>query len=56
MKLSELDVIEQLKRLGGQLIKHPERFTGNVTINSFEGGVTNLNVAISLKVSNGDVT
>lgn len=52
MKLPDF-IVEQLRRLGADLIRHPEKFTGNVTVNSFEGGVTNLNIAISVKVRNG---
>ena len=54
MKLPEF-ILDQLRRLGADLIRHPEKFTGNVKVNSFEGGVTNLNVEISVKVKNGDV-
>lgn len=53
MKLPEF-ILNQLRQLGAELIRHPEKFTGNVTVNSFEGGVTNLNVAISVKVRNGE--
>ena len=55
MKLPEF-IVEQLRRLGAELIRRPEKFTGNVTVNSFEGGITNLNVEISVKVKNSDTT
>lgn len=48
MKLPDW-IVEQLRLLGAELIRHPERFTGNVRVNSFEGGVTNLNVEVSMK-------
>ena len=54
MKLPEW-ILDQLRRVGADLIRHPEKFTGNVKVNSFEGGVTNLNVEISVKVKNGAV-
>ena len=50
MKLPEW-VLDQLRRAGADLIRHPEQFSGNVTLNSLEGGITHLNIAISVKVN-----
>lgn len=51
MRLPEW-ILEQIRSLGHELINRPEDFTGNLTVNSFKGGVTNLNFGVSFKPFN----
>lgn len=42
-------LIDQVRQLGRELTARPENFTGNVSVNALEGGITNLNFTISFR-------
>lgn len=35
--------------MGEQMVRHPERFSGNVKVHALEGGVTALTINISIR-------
>lgn len=54
MRLSDdLDLLDAIREAGRKMMAHPERFTGNVRTNILEGGITNVNVEVSIKLNGG---
>lgn len=52
MRLTDdLDLLDAIRQAGRLMAAHPERFTGNVRTNVLEGGVTNVNVEVSIKLN-----
>lgn len=52
MRLSDdLDLLDAIREAGRRMIAHPERFTGNIRTNVLEGGITNVNVEVSIKLN-----
>lgn len=56
MRVGEVNVLDQIRELGRQMMTAPERFTGNVRLSSMEGGVTGLTVEASIKITGGPTT
>ena len=48
MKVPEW-VVDQIRRIGCDMMRHPEKFTGGLQINAVEGGITNMNIEISFR-------
>jgi len=46
--------LDLIRRVGQQMSRFPEKFSGNVQINSVEGGVTTLTINISVRPQNGN--
>lgn len=56
MRLTDdLDLLEAIRQAGRLMVVQPERFTGNVRVNTLEGGITNVNVEVSIKLKGGKI-
>ena len=57
MRLSDdLDLLAAIREAGRLMAADPRRFTGNVRVNLLEGGVTNVNVDISIRLNGSPKT
>jgi len=57
MRLSDdLDLLDAIREAGRLMAADPKRFTGNVQVNALEGGITNVNVVVSLKLNGATKT
>ena len=57
MRLTDdVDLLDAIREAGRLMVADPRRFTGNIRVNVLEGGITNLNVEISLKLTGGAKT
>mgnify|MGYP001608234828 FL=1 len=54
MRLTDdLDLLDAIREAGRLMAADPRRFTGHVRVNVLEGGITNVNVDISIKLNGG---
>ena len=53
MRLSHVELLDEIREIGRQLMTTPERFTGNVRVSCNEGGITSLTVEASVHVGAG---
>ena len=57
MRLTDdLDLLDAIREAGRLMVADPRRFTGHVRVNVLEGGITNVNVDISIKPNGGTKT
>ena len=57
MRLTDdLDLLDAIREAGRLMAADPRRFTGNIRTNVVEGGITNVNIEVSIKLTGGPKT
>ena len=46
----DLDLLDAIRDAGRLMVADPKRFTGSIKTNVLDGGITNVNVEVSLRL------